>query len=86
MGIGEDVILAPRVRVDEQTIEVAGAAVFYRSASWTGTPPVCLHGIPCSSDELLGVLERIGGIAPDLPGFGRSSKASHLDYSLERPG
>ncbi len=70
------------MRVDEHTIEVAGASVFYRSASWTGTPAVYLHGVPCSGDELVAFLPRIGGIAPDLPGFGRSSKASHLDYSL----
>ena len=68
--------------VDEHTIEVGGAAAFYRCAAWTGIPALCLHGLPCSSDELVAVLERTGGIAPDLPGFGRSSKAGHLDYSL----
>jgi pimeloyl-ACP methyl ester carboxylesterase len=29
------------------------------------------------------VLERTGGIAPDLIGFGRSSKAANLDYTLD---
>jgi pimeloyl-ACP methyl ester carboxylesterase len=29
------------------------------------------------------LLERTGGIAPDLIGFGRSSKAANLDYTLE---
>jgi pimeloyl-ACP methyl ester carboxylesterase len=28
-------------------------------------------------------LERSGGLAPDLPGFGRSGKPSHFDYSIE---
>jgi len=56
--------------------------VFCRSATWTGTAVIYLHGAPCSSDAWLAFLERTGGVAPDLPGFGRSSKASHLDYSL----
>lgn len=30
-----------------------------------------------------GFLERTGGLAPDLPGFGRSGKATNLDYSIE---
>jgi hypothetical protein len=45
-------ILAARVRVDEHTIEVAGAPVFYRSApSPAGTPALYLHGVPTSSDD-----------------------------------
>jgi len=70
------------VGVDEHTIEVAGAAVFYHSASWNGDPALYLHGIPCSGDAWRQSLARTGGIAPDLPGFGRSSKAAHLNYSL----
>lgn len=30
----------------------------------------------------MGFLERSGGIAPDLPGFGRSGKPGHFDYSI----
>jgi pimeloyl-ACP methyl ester carboxylesterase len=76
-------ILAARVRVDEHTIEVAGAPVFYRSApSPAGTPPLYLHGMPTSSDDWLTLLERTGGVAPDLIGFGRSGKGGHLDYTL----
>jgi pimeloyl-ACP methyl ester carboxylesterase len=29
-----------------------------------------------------GFLERSGGLAPDLPGFGRSGKPGHFDYSI----
>ncbi len=29
-----------------------------------------------------GFLERTGGLAPDLPGFGRSGKPGHFDYSI----
>jgi pimeloyl-ACP methyl ester carboxylesterase len=71
------------VRVVEHTIELEGAPVFYRSASSPGIPVLYLHGIPTSSDDWMGLLERTGGIAPDLPGFGRTSKAGHLDYSLK---
>lgn len=71
------------MRVDEHTIEVAGAPVFYRSApSATGAPALYLHGVPTSSDDWTELLERTGGIAPDLIGFGRSSKAGNLDYTL----
>src|SRR5258708_5269031 len=71
-----------RVRVDEHTIEVAGSPAFFRSASAPGTPTVYLHGVPTSSDDWTGLLERTGGIAPDLPGFGRSGKGGHLEYSI----
>jgi pimeloyl-ACP methyl ester carboxylesterase len=71
------------VGVDEHTIEFAGAPVFYRRAPATGDPVLYLHGVPTSSDDVTPFLERTGGIAPDLPGFGRSAKGGNLDYSLE---
>jgi pimeloyl-ACP methyl ester carboxylesterase len=70
------------VRVDEHTIELAGAPAFYRTASAPGVPVVYLHGVPTSSEDWIPFLERTGGIAPDLPGFGRTVKAGYLDYSL----
>lgn len=42
-----------------------------------------LHGVPTSSEDWNAFLERAGGIAPDLIGFGRSSKAANLDFSLQ---
>ena len=69
--------------VDEQTIELAGSPVFYRRAPGPSDPAVYLHGIPTSSDDWVPFLERSGGIAPDLIGFGRSGKGGHLDYSVE---
>lgn len=68
--------------VDEHTIEIAGAPVFYRSVPAGGATALYLHSVPTSSDDWLAFLPRTGGIAPDLIGFGRSSKAGHLDYSL----
>lgn len=68
--------------VAEQTIELAGAPVFYRHAPAPAGPVVYLHSAPTSSEDWLPFLERSGGLAPDLLGFGRSSKAGNLEYSL----
>jgi len=46
-------------------------------------PPLYLHGIPTSSDDWIEFLDRTGGIAPDLIGFGRSGKGGHLDFSVD---
>ncbi len=69
------------MRVDEHTIELAGTPVFFRHAQAGASPVLYLHGIPTSGDDWTPFLERIGGIAPDLIGFGRSGKGGHLDYS-----
>jgi pimeloyl-ACP methyl ester carboxylesterase len=78
------------VRVDEHTIQLAGEPVFYRRAnadgaggSDGGATVLYLHGVPTSSDDWLPFLERTGGVAPDLIGFGRSAKGGHLEYSLD---
>jgi pimeloyl-ACP methyl ester carboxylesterase len=70
------------VSVDGHTIELGYAPVFYRRADATGAPPVYLHDLPTSSDDWLALIERTGGIAPDLIGFGRSAKGVELDYSI----
>ena len=66
--------------MDEHTIDVGGTPVFYRRA--TGGALLYLHSVPTSSDDWRDMLARTGGVAPDLPGFGRSGKAAHYDYSL----
>jgi pimeloyl-ACP methyl ester carboxylesterase len=71
------------VSVDEHMTVLAGSPVFYRSAPAPGDPVLYLHGIPTSSEDWIPFLERRGGIAPDLIGFGRSGKGGHLDYSIE---
>jgi pimeloyl-ACP methyl ester carboxylesterase len=76
------VILATPVAVDEHTIPLALGPVFYRSAPAPGITPVYLHGVPTSSDDWEPVLARTGGIAPDLLGFGRSSKGGQVDLTL----
>ena len=67
------------MRVEEHTIELAEAPVFYRTADAESI--LYLHGVPTSSDDWPAFLERTGGLAPDLIGFGRSAKGGHLDYT-----
>ena len=64
--------------------EIAGVPLFWREAQPAGgTPPTLyVHGSPTNSDDFLSFLERTGGFAPDLPGFGRSGKPADFDYSI----
>ncbi len=45
--------------------------------------PLYLHGVPTNSNDWLEFLERSGGFAPDLPGFGRSGKPGNLAYTVD---
>jgi pimeloyl-ACP methyl ester carboxylesterase len=66
----------------EHTEDVAAMPVYWREAPYDGTPVLYVHGVPDSSDNWVPFLERSGGIAVDLPGFGRSGKSGALDYSI----
>lgn len=67
----------------EHTAEVDGTPVFWRTADVpTATVPVYLHGVPSNSDDWLPFLRAGGGIAPDLPGFGRSGKPATRRYDI----
>jgi pimeloyl-ACP methyl ester carboxylesterase len=68
------------VEIVERTADVAGLAVNYRRAG--GAPILYLHGVPTHSYEWIPFLDRLGGIAPDLPGFGHSAKPADFDYSI----
>jgi len=68
--------------VTEETLELDDQPVFLRRAGDDDVPTIYLHGVPTSSFDWLGPLELAGGIALDLPGFGRSGKRGDLDYSL----
>ncbi len=72
-------------RASDHTGEVDGLQIFWRSApSPDGVAPALyLHGVPTNSDDWLPFLERTGGVAPDLPGFGRSDKPGYLKYTIE---
>jgi len=74
----------------EHTEEIGELPVFWRSAQGPAiadvgdpAPVLYLHGVPTSSDEWLGFLQRTGGLAPDLPGFGRSGKPGYLKFTIE---
>lgn len=66
--------------------DVGGMPAFWRraeNANPEAAPILWLHGVPTSSDDWLPFLEKAGGLAPDLPGFGRSTKRGDLDYDIE---
>jgi pimeloyl-ACP methyl ester carboxylesterase len=69
--------------ISEHNARLGELPVFWRSAPGSGAPVLYLHGVPTSSDDWLEFLARSGGLAPDLPGFGRSGKPGHFDYSIE---
>ncbi|HWX45327.1 MAG TPA: alpha/beta hydrolase [Solirubrobacteraceae bacterium] len=73
--------------ISEHNARIGELPVFWRSAPSAagdaGRPPVLyLHGVPTNSDDWMVFLKRSGGLAPDLPGFGRSGKPGHFDYSI----
>jgi pimeloyl-ACP methyl ester carboxylesterase len=47
-----------------------------------GTPTLYLHGVPTASWDWTVFLEKSGGLAPDLPGFGSSGKPANFDYTV----
>jgi pimeloyl-ACP methyl ester carboxylesterase len=49
-------------------------------------PILYLHGVPNAGSMWAPFLERTGGVAVDLPGFGRSGKPAHHDYSFRALG
>jgi pimeloyl-ACP methyl ester carboxylesterase len=67
--------------VDEHKEEIGGVEVRWRQEG--DAPILYLHGVPSSSSDWLPFLERSGGYAPDLPGFGESGKPAHFEYSIE---
>ena len=69
--------------VAELSAEIAGVPLTWREAEpRTPAPVLYVHGVPTNGDLWLPFLERTGGYAPDLPGFGRSGKPTHFDYSI----
>jgi pimeloyl-ACP methyl ester carboxylesterase len=81
--------------VTDHTGEIDGLPIFWRSASAPDGAtaaegalperalPLYLHGVPTNSDDWLAFLARSGGLAPDLPGFGRSGKPGSLRYTID---
>ena len=70
-------------QINEHTESIGDQLVFWRSAPADGAPTLYLHGVPTSSDDWVAFLSRTGGLAPDLPGFGRSGKRGDGDFTME---
>jgi pimeloyl-ACP methyl ester carboxylesterase len=70
----------PEIELHED--EIDGLPVAWRRAPSDGAPVLWVHGVPESSSTWTPFLERAGGVAVDLPGFGRSGKPAQWDYSI----
>jgi pimeloyl-ACP methyl ester carboxylesterase len=68
--------------VIDHTEDVGGVPVFWHAAGDADVPVLYVHGVPDSSDTWLPFVELGGGIAVDLPGFGRSAKRGDLDFTI----
>lgn len=70
--------------IEQHRGDLGGLPVFWREARAPGggAPVLYLHGVPTHGEDWLPFLERAGGIAPDLPGFGHSGKPAEFDYSI----
>ena len=68
----------------EHRAEVAGIETFWRQAG--DARVLYVHGNPNNSDLWLPFLERTGGVAMDLPGYGRSAKPAQFDYTIRGYG
>jgi pimeloyl-ACP methyl ester carboxylesterase len=71
--------------MEERRAELGGIETYWREAPSTdgGAPVVYLHGVPTSSDDWVPFMERTGGLAIDLPGFGRSGKPADFPYGID---
>ena len=66
--------------IEERQSTVGGMETRWLRAG--DAPILYLHGVPTAAFDWLPLLERTGGVAPDLPGFGRSAKPAEFDYSI----
>lgn len=69
--------------ISEHSAEIGGRLIAWREAPSEGTTPLYVHGVPESSEMWAPFLEQTGGVAIDLPGFGRSAKASDGPYTID---
>lgn len=70
--------------IKERREKIAGIETHWLDASPApgAAPTLYVHGTIGSADDFRPFLERTGGVAVDLPGFGRSEKPMHFDGSL----
>jgi pimeloyl-ACP methyl ester carboxylesterase len=69
--------------MERRSDTVDGTLVSWLHAPCEDPPVLYVHGVPDSAELWTPFLERTGGIAVDLPGFGRSGKPAEWPYSLD---
>jgi pimeloyl-ACP methyl ester carboxylesterase len=69
--------------MERERVDVDGTLVSWLRAPCEDPPVLYVHGVPDSAVMWTPFLERTGGIAVDLPGFGESGKPAGWPYSLE---
>jgi pimeloyl-ACP methyl ester carboxylesterase len=70
--------------LDERREKIAGFEIFWREVPTSGddVPTLYVHGVPNNADVWTPFLEKTGGVALDLIGFGRSEKPMHFEHSM----
>jgi pimeloyl-ACP methyl ester carboxylesterase len=69
--------------IEEHDAQLDELPVHWRRAAGPQPATLWLHGVPSSSRDWEPFLAAHGGIAPDLPGFGRSGKPGHFPYAID---
>jgi pimeloyl-ACP methyl ester carboxylesterase len=69
--------------MERRSDTVDGTLVSWLRAPCDDPPVLYVHGVPDSAELWTPFLERTGGIAVDLPGFGASGKPAQWPYSLD---
>jgi pimeloyl-ACP methyl ester carboxylesterase len=81
---GDDNVPRRMPEISEQQGTLDAQPTFWLQAPPTGAAPVVyVHGVPTSSEDWRPFLARTGGIAPDLPGFGRAGKRGDLPCTID---
>lgn len=71
------------VAVEEQRGSIDGIETRWLAAPGGDHAPVLyVHGVPNAGWMWREFLEKTGGYAPDLPGYGQSDKLANFDYSI----
>ena len=65
----------------ERSAQIDGHLVHWRESGEANV--LYVHGVPESSRMWIPFLERTGGVALDLPGFGRSGKRNDFPYDID---
>lgn len=76
----------PAVSEHHGTVDGIETRWFEAPPDGSHAPVLYVHGVPTGGWEWRDFLERSGGYAPDLPGFGASGKLASFDYSIEGYG